>query len=410
MNRRRLLRHLMTAAHAFLQRVVPPDDRMVVFTSIPDHTDSSFAVYRHLVRTRRNLRITWLVADLEIRSQIQDEFDSLTRELSIDHGHQLAVRSRHSWRGYLAFVRARVAFHTHGVFAFARTDYRRHVVSLWHGMPIKAIGRLDATTTSEFDPHGTTHVAASDLYRYVIAASFGASSDRILSTVLPRTDALLSPQPLGPHNDEIRRRLELDPDRHLIFWMPTYRSQVNVDFVHRANRQSTPEELRTFLDDVPLDLIEALDRACEEHGCQIVIKLHPLDGLNHQDARYLAENIRLLTSAEFTDSGLQLYDVLAQCDGLMSDLSSVLVDFVPTHKPIGLIGLPFDVYERDLLIPLELFVESSRFEHLTGPEEIDDFVAAVSAGHTVAGDSFSALLHSDHDLPGAERVLRHVGL
>ena len=410
MNRRRLLRRALTGVHALLQRLVPADPRRVVFTSIPDHTDNSFAVYRHLLRTRADLHVTWIVADLGTTDQIERGFGEITKSLPNAHGHRLAIRSRHSWRGYLAYLRAGVAFHTHGVFAFARTDHGRHIVSLWHGMPIKAIGRLNEMTSSAVDPHGTTQIATSEMFRYIIAAAFDAPADRVLSTALPRTDALLSPEPLGPSAAEVRARLDLDPERHLVFWMPTYRTQVNAHFVHPNNRQEAVSVSRTFLDDVPDELLDALDRSCGEHGCQIVIKLHPLDGLNYERGEHRFQNIRLLTSAEFLESGLQLYDVLAVCAGLMSDLSSVLIDFVPTQRPIGLIGLPFEVYERNVLLPLDLFVESGRFEHLTQAAEIDHFLARVAAGDRVAGDPFTTLLHADHDLPGSEAVLRHAGL
>lgn len=408
--RRRVQHRLLGLAHALLQRVVPASDDRVVFTSIPDHTDNSFAVYRHLLRTRRNLHVTWIVVDTSARPRIEQEFAAITATLPGGHGHRLSVHSRHHWRGYLSYLRARVAFHTHGVFAFARSDHRRHVVSLWHGMPIKAIGLLNSETPSEHTPHGTTHLATSEMFRYIIGASFGVDPDSVVLTTLPRTDALLADPPDGPNSREVRTRLGLHPDRHLIFWMPTYRTQVNAQFVIDAYRLDAVGAPRTFLDDVPTELMEELDRACGEQDCQVVIKLHPLDALNHESRRLGFENIRLLTSDEFLASGLQLYDVLAQCDALMSDVSSVLIDFVPTRRPIGLIGLPFEVYERNLLLPLHLFVDSERFDHLSGPDHVAAFVASVAAGCQHPGDSFTSLLHAEFDDRGSERVLRHAGL
>lgn len=410
MSLRSLAPKLATRLHALLQRVVPPDHKRVVFTSIPDYTDSSYAVYRHLLRTRRDLHITWIVVNESIGDLIARDFASITADLPGGVGHRLSVRSRHSWRGYLAYLRAGVTFHTHGVFGFARTDHRRHIVSLWHGMPIKAIGALNEKGNPEHLPHGTVHLATSEAFRYIIAASFTVDPGDVVVTTLPRTDALLAERPPGPSSDEIRELLNLDPSRKLIFWMPTYRTQANAGFVSKAYRRDVGERPRTFLDDIDDDLLEALDSLAGEHGCQVVIKLHPLDALNHVTRSVDFDNVRVLTSEEFLESGAQLYDVLAHCDGLLSDLSSVLIDFLPTGRPIGLIGLPLEIYERNLLLPLNLFTQSPRFAHLLETTDIAEFMASVSEGRRLPDDSFTRLLHDHHELPGSERVLNEAGL
>lgn len=407
----RLVKHrLLGLAHSLLQRIVPPDDRRVVFTSIPDHADNSFAVYRHLLRTRTGLHITWIVVDPASRARVEADFATMTAQLPDGNGHRLSIHSRHNWRGYLAYLRAGVAFHTHGVFAFARTDHGRHIVSMWHGMMIKAVGRLNEVTASEQIPHGTTHLATSETFRYLMATAFDVEPGRVLVTTLPRTDALLAETPLGPTSAEIRSVLGLHQDRTPILWMPTYRSASNAQFVIASNRKEVEERPRTFLDDLPPGLLSALDESCGRHRCQIVVKLHPLDTLNHRPLEQDLDNIRFVTSDEFGASGLQLYDVLADCGGLMSDVSSVVIDFVPTGRPIGLVAMPFETYERNLILPLDLFVDNPRFDLLVDAPAVEAFVDSVARGDRHRQDAFTNLLHPVHDESGCERVLRAAGL
>ncbi len=395
-----------------LQVVVPPRDDRVCFLSIPDHTDNAYYAYRHLVKTRTGLEIVWLVGDLGVADQIHREFSALVATRP-DHGHRLRVEPRHSLRGYLVHLRSRWTFHSHGAYAFSRWAFRRDVVNLWHGMPIKAIGRLNTVSASRKQGFGSLHVATSAPYRYVIACAFGVPASRVVVSGLPRCDALRFADARSHTRDEVRDRLEIPHGRRLVLWMPTYRVQEDAPFVHAASRlERRRGAQRSFLDDLPDWALPALADACAAHDCTLVIKPHPFDVVNHRPVDLGLDEVRFLTSPDFLATGLQLYDLLAATDGLVSDLSSVIIDYLVTGRPIGLIGFDPDTYDRDLVLPMELFSASRRLHALADPTDVDAFLRDVQEGRSFLDttDELSALVHEDVDGPSAEHVLAEVGL
>lgn len=395
-----------------LQVLVPPRRQQVGFLSIPDYTDNVYYAYRHAVRTRTGLELVWLVGDPSVAPRIEAEFADLTRDRP-DHGHRLRIEQRRSLRGYLLYLRSRHSFHSHGAYAFSRWAFRRHVVSLWHGMPIKAIGRLNQVSASRKQPFGSLHVATSQAYRYIIACAFGVPADDVLVSGLPRCDALRFGDARATTPAEVRDRLDIPEDHRLILWMPTYRVQHDTPFVHTATRLDRRRGGdRSFLDDLPDGALAAFSDACAAHGCTLVIKPHPFDVVNHHPVDVGDRHVRFLTSSAFLDTGIQLYDLLAATDGLVSDLSSVLIDYLVTDRPIGLIGFSAATYDRDLVLPMDLFLASDRFHSLSQPGQVDAFCRDVRAQRSFSMQTgeFTTLLQAELPEPSAETVLTAVGL
>ena len=70
------------------------------------------------------------------------------------------------------------------------------------------------------------------------------------------------------------------------------------------------------------ELVQALSRAAEEHHVQLVVKPHPLDA-----DIYAAFDITVLPHTRLAQAGVTLYQLLGAADAIISDVSSVWVDF-----------------------------------------------------------------------------------
>lgn len=409
---------ILRALDRVLQLLVRPRADRVCFLSIPDHADNAFHTYRHLVVARSGLELVWLVGDLGLVERIEAEFARLTRDRP-DHGHRVRVVARRSVRGYLTYLTCRYVFHSQGAYAFSRWGHRRHVVNLWHGMPIKAIGRLNRRTPSIKEAFGTVQVATSHAWRYLIATAFAADPADVLVTSLPRCDALQFVDARSTTREVVRAALDVPSDHRLVLWMPTWRVQDGRAFVHRGldaiserRALAAGPRARSFLDDLPAWALPALEDACADHGCTLVIKLHPLDSLAGTQQGLDLPDARWLTSPTLADHEIHLYDLLAASDGLLSDLSSVVIDYLVTGRPIGLIGFVEEAYDRDLLFPVSLFRDSARFDDLSDPETVDAFFADVAAGKLLdpRTDELTRVLYETVGTRGAEQVVSHVGL
>jgi CDP-glycerol glycerophosphotransferase (TagB/SpsB family) len=386
-------------ADRVLQRLVRPKPDQVVWVSDPDYIGNAFHLYRHTVTTRPGLEHVWLVVDPAARERIARDLESWSA--AVAPGSRVRVLRRHSPRGYWAYLRSRRVFHSHGVYPMVSTAPGRHVVSLWHGMPIKCVGALNTISPNPYPTFGTRHLATSELFRYVIAAAFHAPLDRVLLTGLPRCDVLTSPHPQAADRAQVLRAFGVPADRRLVLWTPTYRA----DGSARSTRTGRVG-FRSFLDELTDDEWKAVADGADRHGCTVVVKLHPHDPLNGVELDLGFEHVRLVRSAAWLATGIELYDALAHVDALMSDVSSVLIDLLVTDTPLGIIGFDPDAYTRDVVFPVASLLESERIHDLSQPGALDDFFARAAGLAIGAGrDDLSPWLY---DAPGegaCDRVL-----
>ena len=395
--RRAALLRVLRVLDEGAQRVVRPRPDRVLYASLPDFADSAYSVYRHLLDTRRDLEHVWLLHDMETAERVQRDFADAG-----ERGHRLVIQ-RWDARGYLQFLRSAYVFHTHGVYGFSVPTGGRTQVCLWHGMPVKAIRRLHRGDHSLFPVQGTVHLATSSFFRYVIAGVFDAHPDDVLVCGLPRTDVLKGLVPPRHDRAAIAAQLGFDPDRRWVLWMPTHRSEPGA--VGTAAK-------RTFLEAVDPELIAALDAACARHDAQVIVKLHPFDLLNDQPVALDHEHVRLLTAPQWEATGIQLYDLVAASDALITDISSIFIDYLHTGRPIGILGYEGETYTRETLFDHELLLRCRAAHRLATPDDVASFVAGMSdvpVEPSGAGD-LSVVFNEDQEIASTAAVVDAVGL
>ncbi|WP_436793940.1 CDP-glycerol glycerophosphotransferase family protein [Actinospongicola halichondriae] len=391
---RRIALPLLRALDRVVQPMVPVVDDRVCYVSIPDYTDNAYWMYRHLLEVRRDLEHVWLLSDMSQAQRVRDEFAGAEAR-----GHRLVIK-RWSARSYLDFMSARVCFHTHGAFGYATPRGRRVSVCLWHGMPVKAIRRLERRDEGMFPVYGSVHVATSSFFRYIIAGVFDAHPRDVLVSGLPRTDVLKGFATPNHDRAAIASQLGFDPDRRWILWMPTHRSEPDAPGDPRA---------ASFLDALDPALLEALAEAGGE--AQVIVKLHPMDVLNHRPVD-LGPSITLLTAPQWQATGIQLYDLVAASDALITDVSSIFIDYLHTGNPIGVMGFDPSSYTRDTLFDHGHLLRCDAAHRLDTPDDVKRFVDAIdpSAVRPSGSADLSVVFNEDGDTASASAIADAVGL
>jgi CDP-glycerol glycerophosphotransferase (TagB/SpsB family) len=199
----------------------------------------------------------------------------------------------YSLRGIWSYFKASYVFYTHGALFNYAPPKGKLVVNLWHGMPIKKIWR--DVPGSEL-PLSTYLISTSTFFTNVLIKASGFSADQLLVTGLPRNDFLTTARPKS------------------------------VEFVARLRGDA-----------------------------KLIVKPHPMS-INSgkpfdDDAQWAMIDERALFK-----NGLGLYELLAQVDLLVTDVSSVYVDFLITQRPQILYFPDMERYKgtRGLLLdPLE---------------------------------------------------------
>lgn len=286
-----LLRHLPVRRHA-------------VVYGWPDDEGNAVETVRALARRYRGT-VYWLVTDLTYGGPFY-----ATHELA--DTRRVVPVPKSSLRAHALALTAETTFYTHGLFNAVSPPENRLVVNLWHGDGPKL-----AKDTHLF--RSTVVVAGTELWGSQRTARFGLPRESVAVVGNPRVDQLTA----APRSD-VLTRLGLDPGLRTVLWLPTFRSGATADG-------------RTWHDTETLagrpgvtELVDALRRAADEHAVQLLVKPHPLDADTFTDL-----DVVVLPHERLRRAGVPFYSLLGAADAIISDISSVWVDFLALDRPVG---------------------------------------------------------------------------
>jgi CDP-glycerol glycerophosphotransferase len=291
-----------------LSRVVPTT-RQVVVSAFPETEGNAVEVALALLRRYRG-RVVWL------------------RELSGPHAqlpsHQsLAVIDKKSASGVWAYLRAETVFFTHGLYGSPRAARRKPLVNLWHGDGPKAT-RPGKGAGSRIP--STYLVSGTELFGELKAQAFEVPPHRLLITGNPRTDQFWrSPDPAA--------MVQLGITGEFVLWMPTFRSTRAV-----GGLRAWSEGGGASLEDAA-----SLVAGLAERGIQLVVKPHPVDAEERS-----GEGVVTVTNDDLARAGVPLYSLIGRASGLVTDYSSVWVDFLLLDRPLAFWVPDRATYNRSL--------------------------------------------------------------
>jgi hypothetical protein len=317
---RALLRNAVLATvtallRTMLRLLVPvfPQTRSVVVSAFPQTEGNGVEVARALLR-RYDGQVVWL-RDGDLPADVH---------ALVEQG--MRVVDKTSVRGLLAYLRADVVLFTHGLYGSPKPSRRKPVVNLWHGdgpkdiRPGRDVGALISSTYL---------VGSTRLFSDFQADALGVPRSRVLVTGNPRTDQLWRPV-----DRSALERLGITGD--FVVWMPTFRRTRPVGAVRTGSRDEQAGEDLTQL----RELLDGL----EQRGLQLVIKPHPMDADRRQ-----WPGAATVTEEDLARAGVSLYGLLGRSRGLVTDYSSVWVDYLLLDRPLAFLVPDRGSYDRQLL-------------------------------------------------------------
>lgn len=253
---------------------------------------------------------------------------------------------RSSWRGIKTAIRANVAVTSYGLGDYGTLSsiirYRK-VVMLWHGIGIKHLNMLDVKENPERILDKTRHydlvTASSQIDRYYNAAHSHIRVDKVAVTGLPRNDRLLK---LATQH---RNRKDAPNNPMAILYAPTFRDY--------------PAETGSLFFPFPDFDEQQLATELRRLAIQIILRPHAHDTASVKHCTVLAEAypdlFKFSDAAETNDTAT----LIAETDAVISDYSSIYLDYVLLDKPC--VFIPWDIdryretrgiaYEYDTITP-----------------------------------------------------------
>lgn len=302
-----------------------PTTKIILFHSFPEYSDNPYAFCQYLITKDidKVYKFIWLYDDVQSKDNI--------RRRMLKDGLRPFLIYRRSILGVWYYIRARYIIVSHGCFdAIKLYQHDDKVINLWHGMPLKLLGASEkggCPSSSNIN----YIVASSKQYKKIMAEAFACPERKVLVIGQPRCDMLFQ-------STDWFENMGIDTSKYekIGMWMPTYRKsivgdiRVDGEYVDKGIAFLTEHELHK-LDDF-LGIQKTL----------ILIKIHPMDALQRERFDEYC-NIIFIKPQEFNSP---LYPLLGSCDFLLTDYSSVFIDYQILGRPIGFVMNDVEKYRN----------------------------------------------------------------
>jgi CDP-glycerol glycerophosphotransferase len=307
----------------FLDLIVPKKKR-IVFSSFPDLSDNAFALFNFMKSNNKlnSYSFVWLT------EQNPYKYNKYLKN------ERIKVVKKNSFIGMYFYLSAKVAFYTHGLYNDVTSYNKKKKINLWHGMPFKKIGALDDNFKGIL-PVQDRFIVTSKKCAEIYSKSFKISKKNILSLGQARNDLLKEKT-----NFFEKKSIQISKYKKVVAWLPTYRKSsfgdIREDGFYNCNKIG-------FLE---IEMLVKLDGFLVEKNFFLIIKLHPMDILNDDVFKKL-RNISLIRNKDLEENEEQLYPILGMTDALITDYSSVFIDYLLLNKPIAFDLNDFDEYNKN---------------------------------------------------------------
>ncbi|WP_413111980.1 CDP-glycerol glycerophosphotransferase family protein [Thaumasiovibrio sp. DFM-14] len=321
---RKIILGSMERSMPFIDRVVSKNDNEWLFTTWarhPSHTvDNPRAIFESVKHDNAIKKVVILNSNKAVEPDLVNN---------------VVFYPLHSLKGMLAMMRAGkiyTGYSLHAIFGYRKLSNikSRKIIQLWHGIPIKKVGLavspgLENHWSLECQRYNFT-IANSDDDKVVMERSFFPDSPQMVKlTGLPRHDFLVIKEESLPEDykkDTLSLRSRLNGKR-LFLYAPTWR------FKH---------EMSTFINYQQLVQLDELFRA---HNAVLGIRAH--SNMMRDDAgnMFISDNVIYLN--DYPDVNI----VMREVNALITDYSSLYLDFMMQDKPVLLYTPDIDRYKSN---------------------------------------------------------------
>ena len=272
------------------------------------------------------------------------------------------------------------------------------MVNIWHGIFYKNIRKL------RNDPEipATITVGTSPLTKKMFAEAFGVSPTSVFISGYPRNDMMLRAK---SHAAELKGALtpDLSAYRKILIWMPTFRRSNDGSVLKEGLERDNPFQVPSFNDQEFNRLLNAQDALC-------LIKPHYFGLDNVEYKKY--SNIMVIDDEWIARQGITLYELIACTDALITDFSSVIIDYLLLDKPVLCFCKDLQEYKQNQglyfpdienYIPTEITQDESQFFG-----SVQSVLRDETDIHQEKRRRLKDLFFTYDDMKSSERLMEHV--
>ena len=306
---------LLERLYAFVIKLFCPVDKStIVFHSLPDFSDNARALAEYMENYGYTMKYR-IFFDVEN----SDHYNSRGGEIVFITCK--AKYGKYKLSSLHTLYTAKYLMSTHKMIINKSNAQKNQVlVRLWHGCSFKDRSNYDGKRERNFD----VALVPGELFVKTKAYFWNVDEKYILPIGYPRYDWLrmkdFSAQAL-------LETFKKNKDTKVVLWMPTFR----IDKKGRYNESNNITHFPLVHEDSKW---RDLDKICIENNLVLVVKLHPFQteyGIPF-DSYF---NIKEINNQIFDNADVPMYKFIALTDALITDYSSIAVDYLIVNRPIA---------------------------------------------------------------------------
>ena len=370
-----------------LYQYLPIDENMMIFHTEGDYCDNGLVFYKYLqgLKDGKKRKFVWLVYHPE-------NF----------HNTENTKFVKFSWNGWKLkqeyyISRTRFLFETHNLVQ-RRLRKNQTYVSLWHGTGFKA-------------PKGGGH--GQTVFDYVLGTStplqpyqghfVGCGPSLVLNLGFPRNDFLIDKSDIGVNNPI----LDKPNYKKVIVWMTTFKTSDNKSLSEDACDNETGLPLLSSVEQLSL-----FNKYLAEKNVFMIIKIHHLQAAKEAFHEKFS-NIKILQDSELLQKDIPLYEMVAKTDALITDYSSIYIDYILLNKPMAFVLEDLQKYTGSRGFMVDNIEDYLPGPHIYKMEELCSFIDNVANDVDTHKEERAKMLPFYHDHPdnkSCERIKNYFNL
>jgi len=368
------------------------DKKKILFVSELDFSDNARALFEYMVSNnfQNRYELVWLVSDPDAFMSHLGSNIKFIREKRKNARCRTISAYYHVWTSHKVFF-------THNINWAYRENKDQQYINLWHGCGYKRAKRL--TNPILFD----ACLVPGELFIETKKEFFQCGEEKIIPLGYPRYD-LLFQNNKNAKNFVEQRKLQSGAKK-VVIWMPTFRRSNRL----RISDQTLNSKLDIPLVGTPKDLDE-LNDFCRSNHIYLIIKKH------HYQIDYGTQSrshLLFLDDSVLEKNDIQLYHLLSLTDGLISDYSSVVFDYLLVDKPIGYVLIDYEEYKKSRGFVFENPLQYMPGRHIYKIRDLEGFLYDISQNIDLdqeKRENIKKLAHIRHQGEYSRSIVNYFGL
>ncbi len=318
------MKKIFVRCYRLIMRLFPVT-KIIVFESHPTYSDNTKIVYDYVVNQERykNYKLYWIN---NLSLQNEQQFKNL-KLINFNNANKLRKTINFLKMSYY-ISRCSIYVFSHNNYSGLKPKATQLFINLTHGISLK--------NTRGFYPKSnlmSVIAVTSPFTKQLRLYSFPGGEDKIKITGFPRNDLLFR------KFLNLKSKFNIDNNHNIVMWLPTFRRQQGTG----RNDTKTTNKFDLPLIESEKDL-QIINDVLVKNNKTLLIKPHPA-----QDLKYFCfddfTNIKVINNEHLLQKNIHLYELLSIADSLITDYSSVFIDYLLRDKPIAFTIDDLDKYD-----------------------------------------------------------------